>query len=772
MESENKIRMEIADGRTRFYQWDSGQHLIVYDGGICNEVHFANAGGQEALVCRIWEQDGLRLADVPDVLLQNPGAIKAYACTSGADGGKTQHSQYFMVLERSKPEDYIYTETEVRTYGKLEERIITLENMDGVNPETIEAGVQKYMEENPISAESIGALSVELLPEAVNDALAQAKASGEFHGEKGEPGERGPQGVKGEPGEQGLRGTDGYTPVKGTDYYTEAEKEEFKVYISTELAKRGQLAPVYAESIEDCTDVAKLYVLPDGYIYAYTSKQVFSKTNEYNPDTTKLNYRVNSSGAETTYNGALLLPLIEVEMVSPYIVRVSGITIQATFGAYASVTYYDANNTRLGQTAWDGTPMYTLENGVYSFDLYDGGYPTAKYVRMWLGIGGSTAITAEDLSDLDVEFVPKSVNETVTDWQSTGHAFVPADYEDRIVSLENAVLKIQSENGSEVTIPSFWDNAILECITKIKALQVGRNCITFPFFSDNHQRNGYAGALIRRIMDECNIPFCFYGGDSISSGYIESETVMIAQDKAFDAMMKKAIPNGRFCRAVGNHDGYWNVSAETGDENHYTREEVYELFLREESLAQNKYFGGDGTYYYVDDIASKVRFIVLNTNGGSVDAAQITWLQNTALHFTESGWAVVFISHQPITNNFHSNISNAQEVQNILAAYIDGTDESKADIVGWFSGHIHRDRIYQCDATGNTNADDTATVSLPWKTVTITSDHTGISYEDATKHTVANDDLSHAIDFVTINKTTRTVNLTRLGIGNDRSFTY
>ena len=46
------------------------------------------------------------------------------------------------------------------------------------------------------------------LDEAVNDALAQAKASGAFDGEPGQP------------------GAPGYTPVKGTDYYTEADKTE------------------------------------------------------------------------------------------------------------------------------------------------------------------------------------------------------------------------------------------------------------------------------------------------------------------------------------------------------------------------------------------------------------------------------------------------------------------------------------------------------------------------------------------------------------------
>ena len=167
--------------------------------------------------------------------------------------------------------------------------------------------------------------------------------------------------------------------------------------------------------------------------------------------------------------------------------------------------------------------------------------------------------------------------------------------------------------------------------------------------------------LIAKVMKECHIPYAFFGGDSISSGYIEDEATMIAEDKAFDEVMSY-IPNGRFCRAVGNHDGFWNVSSATGDEYHYTDAQIYELFLREESIAQNKHFGGDGTYYYVDDIASKVRCVVLDTNDSSVEAEQISWLQNTALSFKESGWAVVFISHQPISNHYHAGISNAEEI--------------------------------------------------------------------------------------------------------------
>ena len=54
-----------------------------------------------------------------------------------------------------------------------------------------------------------GKLDSAELPKAVNAALAQAKASGEFKGEKGEPGEQGVQGIQGEKGDTGATGPQG-----------------------------------------------------------------------------------------------------------------------------------------------------------------------------------------------------------------------------------------------------------------------------------------------------------------------------------------------------------------------------------------------------------------------------------------------------------------------------------------------------------------------------------------------------------------------------------
>ena len=86
-------------------------------------------------------------------------------------------------------------------------------------------------------------------------------------------------------------------PVKGVDYYTEEEKAEFESFIANELAKRGQLEPVFANSIKDCTDTSKMYVLPDGYIYAFT------KDGGYTNLVPSAEERIISGDALTGYDG-------------------------------------------------------------------------------------------------------------------------------------------------------------------------------------------------------------------------------------------------------------------------------------------------------------------------------------------------------------------------------------------------------------------------------------------------------------------------------------
>lgn len=87
-----------------------------------------------------------------------------------------------------------------------------------------------------------GKLDKEKLPEAIDDALTQAKESGEFNGKDGTPGEKGDPGPKGDPGET----TYIENPYDDTKLKTEVDK---KLTTPTGNAKIGQILRV--QSVND-----------------------------------------------------------------------------------------------------------------------------------------------------------------------------------------------------------------------------------------------------------------------------------------------------------------------------------------------------------------------------------------------------------------------------------------------------------------------------------------------------------------------------------------
>ena len=108
----------IYDGRDHFWQWDLNQKLIVEDPTI-NEVHFNNRADKDSLPVEVYEENGLRLANVPNILLQEDLKIKVY----GYSVDHTKHEAWFYVTTKSKPADYVYTETEVINYNSLLDKI-------------------------------------------------------------------------------------------------------------------------------------------------------------------------------------------------------------------------------------------------------------------------------------------------------------------------------------------------------------------------------------------------------------------------------------------------------------------------------------------------------------------------------------------------------------------------------------------------------------------------------------------------------------------------
>ena len=105
---------KIYDGRDKFYQWDIDRKIIVEDNSI-KEVHFCNRTDNCSLVVDTYEENGQTLANVPNVLLTTNWKINVYGYT----GDYTKHSAIFEVVSRTKPSDYIYTETEIKSIERV-----------------------------------------------------------------------------------------------------------------------------------------------------------------------------------------------------------------------------------------------------------------------------------------------------------------------------------------------------------------------------------------------------------------------------------------------------------------------------------------------------------------------------------------------------------------------------------------------------------------------------------------------------------------------------
>ena len=140
------MSLQVLGPKPYFWQWDTGQKLVV-DNRDCGEVHFDNGTTDNALVVQIKsDQDGNRVAEVPNILLQTAKPLRAYLFQETENGAMTSTLYTFQVIPRLKPEDYVYTETEVLAYSNIDKRVRALE--EGLDEQAAIA-VQEYIAKNP-----------------------------------------------------------------------------------------------------------------------------------------------------------------------------------------------------------------------------------------------------------------------------------------------------------------------------------------------------------------------------------------------------------------------------------------------------------------------------------------------------------------------------------------------------------------------------------------------------------------------------------------------
>ena len=119
---------KIYDGRTNFWQWDTKQKLIVLDERI-TEVRFSNRNMEHSKRRPVYtDNNGVRICNVPDLLLQLPKILIAYACIKNEDGTcSTVKAVKFAVHQQPIPTDYICEQDAV-----VEDILVRLELLENL----------------------------------------------------------------------------------------------------------------------------------------------------------------------------------------------------------------------------------------------------------------------------------------------------------------------------------------------------------------------------------------------------------------------------------------------------------------------------------------------------------------------------------------------------------------------------------------------------------------------------------------------------------------
>lgn len=557
----------------------------------------------------------------------------------------------------------------------------------------------------------------------------------------------GPKGDQGPKGNTGATGAQGPKPVKGTDYWTAEDKEEIAVEMNAiivdELAKRGQLKPEFANSIEECTDTSKLYVLPDGYIYGYIMQEIIPYTNQIplSIDSDGSDF-VGTNGEDGYTTGMLSMSTGNLTVNSNYAsVQTTGfIPIKKNDvlyfkdydyfpggnDSYRGLVLYKSDFSRL-----EGMLQPNLANYSYlvTYTTYDSGHlKTLTIVDKYNNGASYVRFSSPGISKAII-----AVNEEIVDpirdytWTSTGHQIVPSDCEDRIIPLEQASeshetrLKALEMYGSDSTsaedIPAYIKTEADGVVNRLIEKQ-GNRSFTLIALSDIH----YSGMgnnkdnLIRAckaisyIANRIHVDAIATLGDNLPYGEAYDSSIRANADRwskeINEILAVTQRPGIVEFRTPGNHDRFGTVDTYMPDNAIYTFISGYNR--------QCDYVDVPGGWGYRDFLGYNLRVIVMNTaetdgrgrfneySGYYISTKQYTWLIDTLDMSSKpnpADWQILILSHHK-ADDWQVPSANAGTnnyiLPNILHAY---------DIGGSYTGVNADDgKTISCSFAGKNSA--------------------------------------------------------------------
>lgn len=323
--------------------------------------------------------------------------------------------------------------------------------------------------------------------------------------------------------------------------------------------------------------------------------------------------------------------------------------------------------------------------------------------------------------------------------------------------------------------------------------------------------------VINRIQSRISADAVLNLGDNVNMGKENANEAYYSSQQATGEIEDHS--NAYF--VVGNHD-YNNISGvdvyRQKKEWIIPDEAIYRMYGK---LHENDVVWGsrDKVYYYKDFEEKKIRMIVLNTldkpndtvtiDGveyekypwlpNIVSSAQVDWFIDEALDFSDkadkSEWAVLVVSHVTPAPYVEWNSASLGDLQNanyqgvqitkIAEAFIEGSlktifyndtiyggnasinrsvdfrSQGGIPIIGWISGHCHIDTLTTINGVTYT----TTVAGYPDPSIGQSSSMSGMTMTEGTY-------TAFGVDVLSLDKTARKVKLHRIGIGDDREWTY
>ena len=246
-------------------------------------------------------------------------------------------------------------------------------------------------------------------------------------------------------------------------YASQLNEMDEQIYNNTEdISSLKETIVPYAESIDwlnENGDTSKKYVLPDGYIYAWTGEMGITYHNA-NDGTGSLNMRPTpnvAAPASSENSGSFTTALITLDKSKNNCkVNISGLDrLNTNYYSPVIAYFYAADNSWLGFTFVDALGA-TLDNTILSLpctiDLSLSPYwNQASKVRLLLGILINTNIQDKHIQDLVINFESFNIEEIQYSWKSTGALY---DYSSVVSELQEDVGDLKIALAQSMVLPA------------------------------------------------------------------------------------------------------------------------------------------------------------------------------------------------------------------------------------------------------------------------------------------------------------------------------